>query len=100
RRRALILMSSAPSIVARRSCGPGHRRRVTCGRGVSVDRRECDIGRFSVALLLTALAVAGCRARADQPPKPAKGTVAWHQLGSWSGRGNLQTESFTSDTGT
>jgi hypothetical protein len=31
---------------------------------------------------------------ADQPK------VVWHTLGSWSGRGNKQTESFTSDTGT
>jgi hypothetical protein len=57
----------------------------------------------SGALLLAALAAGaatGCRARADQPPKPAAPTVAWHQLGKWSGRGNLQTESFTSDTGT
>ena len=25
--------------------------------------------------------------------------VVWHEVGSWSGRGNQQTESFTSDTG-
>ena len=46
-----------------------------------------------------ALAAGGCHAHAEQPPKPAGGTVAWHQLGSWSGRGSLQTESFASDTG-
>lgn len=53
-------------------------------------------------LLLAALAVVAmgaCRARADRPPKPAERTIVWHQLGTWSGRGNLQTESFTSDTG-
>jgi len=63
-------------------------------------RREFRVANVSAALLLAALAAGGCRARADQPPQPAKGTVAWHPLGSWSGRGNLQTESFTSDTGT
>src|SRR3954470_9343589 len=57
----------------------------------------------SGALLLAALAAAtagGSREGADRPSKPAAPTVAWHQLGKWSGRGNLQTESFTSDTGT
>jgi hypothetical protein len=56
----------------------------------------------SLAVLVAALvavAAGGCRARADQPPKPAAQSVAWHQLGTWSGRGNLQTESFTSETG-
>jgi hypothetical protein len=59
------------------------------------------MGRSRAVLLaaLAALAAGGCRARADQPPKPAAPTVAWHQLGSWSGRGDLQTESFESDTG-
>jgi len=59
------------------------------------------MGRSRAVLLaaLAALAAGGCRARADQPPKPAAQTVAWHRLGAWSGRGNLQTESFTSDTG-
>ena len=59
------------------------------------------MGRSRAVLLaaLAAVAAVGCRARADQPPKPAAQSVAWHQLGTWSGRGNLQTESFTSETG-
>ena len=66
-----------------------------------MDRREFLAGRWCAALLLAALAAVamGCRAGADQPTKPAERTVAWHRLGVWSGRGNLQTESFTSDTG-
>jgi hypothetical protein len=32
-------------------------------------------------------------------PEPPHETVVWRQVGSWSGRGNAQTESFTSDTG-
>jgi hypothetical protein len=50
-------------------------------------------------LLLTAAigACAGCRAA---PAKAAaREVVAWRAIGSWSGRGNTQTESFTSDTG-
>jgi hypothetical protein len=46
----------------------------------------------SVALLVQA----GCRER----PRPSpQDVVVWHQVGSWSGRGNKQTETFTSDTG-
>ena len=51
-------------------------------------------------VLLTTLVVAGCHAHADQTAKPANPTVAWHRLGSWSGHGSVQTESFTSETGT
>ena len=43
--------------------------------------------------------MSGCTGRAVEPPKPAARTVAYHRLGSWSGRGNVQTESFTSETG-
>lgn len=42
------------------------------------------------------LILQGCRAPQAAPPQTV---VRWHQLGSWSGRGNLQTESFTSETG-
>jgi hypothetical protein len=52
------------------------------------------------AAFLAALVVAGCGTRADQAKPPANTSVAWRQLGSWSGHGNAQTESFTSDTGT
>jgi len=41
--------------------------------------------------------VLGCRDR--QKPPPPDDAVVWHQVGSWSGRGNRQTETFTSDTG-
>jgi len=49
--------------------------------------------------LLAVFAAGGCRRQPAPPPKPAEPTIAYHQLGSWSGHGNLQTESFTSDTG-
>jgi hypothetical protein len=44
------------------------------------------------------VAVAACRSQA--PPKPtARDVVIWKEVGAWSGRGNIQTETFTSDTG-
>jgi hypothetical protein len=52
-----------------------------------------------VVVVLAGLTVSGCRRQAPTPPKPAEPTIAYHPLGSWSGHGNLQTESFTSDTG-
>jgi hypothetical protein len=47
-----------------------------------------------------ALASSSCGPRANHQPPSTERTVAWRRLGSWSGRGSLQTESFTSDTGT
>jgi hypothetical protein len=52
-----------------------------------------------VSLVIAALAVGACRGRSAEPPKPGERSIAYHRLGSWSGRGSLQTESFTSDTG-
>lgn len=40
-----------------------------------------------------------CRPVADQPPPVSQRVVAWRAVGSWSGRGNKQTESFTSESG-
>jgi hypothetical protein len=39
-------------------------------------------------------------ARPGQAKAPGQSNVAWRQLGSWSGHGNAQTESFDSETGT
>jgi len=48
-----------------------------------------------VLCTLCVLCATACRDR----PKPATHeVVVWHEVGSWSGRGNKQTESFTSDT--
>jgi hypothetical protein len=46
--------------------------------------------------LAAVLVLIGCRA---EPRRPAKDVVIWHQVGSWSGRGNAQTETFTGDSG-
>jgi len=49
-------------------------------------------------LISAALAAPGCR-RERPPAEPPKPAVAWRAVGSWSGTGNRQTESFTSETG-
>jgi hypothetical protein len=48
------------------------------------------------AIGLMAAACDGQAPRADERPQQV---VVWRSIGSWSGRGNRQTESFTSDTG-
>jgi hypothetical protein len=56
---------------------------------------------FRLTIVLSALLATGaCRSRANQPPQQTERQIAWHPLGSFSGHGNRQTESFTSDTGT
>src|SRR5579872_5486999 len=50
--------------------------------------------------LLAALLASACGARAEQPARAVGPTIVWHQLGSWSGHGNRQTESFASESGT
>jgi len=60
---------------------PAHRRRVLC-------------------LLLTTAAIGASDGRRVAPANAAtREVVVWRSIGSWSGRGNTQTESFTSDTG-
>jgi hypothetical protein len=64
-------------------------------------RRLAPTPRFLVAGLVAAAAAAGaCRSQAKQTAAPAEHNVVWRPLGSWSGHGSLQTESFTSETGT
>ena len=41
--------------------------------------------------------VGGCRSETPRPPPQA--VVVWKPIGTWSGRGDRQTETFTSDTG-
>jgi hypothetical protein len=50
--------------------------------------------------LLAALAATVLLANACQaPPPPPVPVIIWKQVGAWSGHGNKQTETFTSDTG-
>jgi|SRR5262245_37830684 len=48
--------------------------------------------------ILLAIAVLAGACRSQSAPAP-KEVVIWKPVGSWSGHGNIQTETFTSDTG-
>lgn len=52
-----------------------------------------------VMILLVGLLAGACGARPDPAARPAQQVVVWRAVGSWAGRGNTQTESFSSDTG-
>ena len=54
---------------------------------------------IAAGLAVGALAAEGCGRANPQPQAAAARGVVWHKLGAWSGRGSLQTESFTSETG-
>jgi hypothetical protein len=63
-------------------------------------RRFRGLRKAEYVALAFACAAAGCRSqRAAGPPGDAPAVVVWKPVGEWSGRGNRQTESFTSDTG-
>jgi hypothetical protein len=49
-------------------------------------------------VVLVALVTTAWRAKTPPPP-PKDVVVVWKQLGTWSGRGNAQTGTFTSDNG-
>jgi hypothetical protein len=51
---------------------------------------------IAAAALLT---LVGCRADAPRPQPRTEPVVVWKPIGSWAGRGDKQTETFTSDTG-
>jgi hypothetical protein len=52
------------------------------------------------AAVAAAVAAGACGRHAGQAPQKAERSIVWRQLGSWAGRGSVQTESFTSDSGT
>jgi len=52
--------------------------------------------RLGLAFIAAAVLLTGCRA---QPKPSAPRGVGWREIGTWSGRGNSQTESFASDSG-
>ena len=53
--------------------------------------------RAASAVAAVALLAGGCRA--SEPPPPPQAVIVWKPIGSWSGRGDKQTETFTSDSG-
>jgi hypothetical protein len=52
-----------------------------------------------VVAVAIAMLITGCSS--DVPPATTapEGAIAWRPVGSWSGRGNTQTESFIGETG-
>jgi len=57
------------------------------------------LGRARKAETLAALLLlSGCRSEAPHP-KPPQAVIVWKPVGNWSGHGDKQTETFTSDTG-
>jgi hypothetical protein len=58
---------------------------------------DCRDARWSILVLVgVALLNASCR---DDAPGARTPAVVWRKLGSWTGRGSMQTEPFISDTG-
>jgi len=53
--------------------------------------------RAALVMAATVFLAGGCRS--SEPPPPPKAVVVWKPVGSWSGRGDAQTENFTSDGG-
>ena len=50
-----------------------------------------------VVSVAAALLIGACRS--ESTPAAAEEVIGWRPVGTWSGRGNVLTESFTSDTG-
>jgi hypothetical protein len=65
--------------------------------GVSAKVAKVEGRKTKVGVLALVLASAlACHAPTEKKREPE---VAWHRIGSWSGVGNMQTESFESNTG-
>ena len=67
-------------------------------RGVLAVRRVSREA-VAVAAVAAALAAAACGGTPAAGQSPAREVVVWKNLGTWSGRGNAQTESFIGLTG-
>jgi len=55
--------------------------------------------RCLLSLVISTLIAGACGRGAHNADDPPRQVVVWRTVGSWSGRGNSQTESFTSDSG-
>src|SRR5450759_1162090 len=68
-----------------------------CSDNQVICSSRMDHPRLSMFVLVgVALLNASC---GDDAPRARTPTVVWRKLGSWSGRGSMQTEPFISDTG-
>ncbi len=54
---------------------------------------------YSLAVIVVLLACAGCESTTAARDQAVEAVTTWRALGTWSGRGNSQTESFTVETG-
>src|SRR5262249_45573856 len=54
---------------------------------------------IGVVVLAPAASGAACRGREVAPPAKSEPQIIWRPVGSWSGHGNRQTESFHGETG-
>ena len=57
-----------------------------------------DYSRLKLSMLVVVGVVLSASCGSDAPPARTP-AVVWRNLGSWSGRGSMQTEPFISDTG-
>ena len=57
------------------------------------------VGMPRVAAIAALVILSACRSEPGRAPRPSEAPVVWKQVGSWTGRGDKQTETFTSDTG-
>jgi hypothetical protein len=66
----------------------------------TIERVVCDL-RVGILSLLVIAGVSGaaCSRQPRTTDDPPRQVVVWRPVGSWSGHGNRQTESFTSDSG-
>jgi hypothetical protein len=85
------------SVMRRRIRKPESAAAPTLGYQLCADLKR---GLFATFVTLAiGLMSAACRGQASRAADTPKQVVVWRTLGSWSGHGNRQTESFTSDTG-
>lgn len=86
-----LAAAKAPDDVMTVQCGDPH-----VGRSwMTIRTAACRV----VALLAIAAHAGACRRHEAVPAKASEPQIIWRAVGSWSGHGNRQTESFTSDTG-
>jgi len=62
-------------------------------------RARCSRTLIAMAAVSLAAAAAACRGGAAAPVEKTETQMIWRPVGTWSGRGNRQTESFEGETG-
>jgi len=62
-------------------------------------RGPISVSHLLCVSVIATVSITACRREPHRPVDAPRQVVAWRTVGSWSGRGNRQTESFTSDSG-